>query len=103
MVNKDTNGKKYTIVWHVDDLKISHVDPKVVTDIIMGLEKQFSQTMPLSISRGKFHEYLGMIFDFSNNKEVCISMYQYITGVIDNVPDIYKQGTGGVTLASNNL
>ena len=38
--------------------------------------------MPLSISRGKVHEYLGMIFDFINKGEVYISMYQYITGVI---------------------
>ena len=28
-VNK-MNGKQSTIVWHVDDLKISHVDSKVV-------------------------------------------------------------------------
>ena len=30
-------------------------------------------------------------------------MYQYITGVINNAPEIYKQGTGGTTPAPNNL
>jgi hypothetical protein len=29
--NKMIEGKQCTIVWHVDDLKISHVDAKVVT------------------------------------------------------------------------
>ena len=28
------NGKQCTILWHVDDLKISHEDPAVRTDII---------------------------------------------------------------------
>ena len=28
------NGKQCTILWHIDDLKISHEDPAVVTDII---------------------------------------------------------------------
>ena len=59
--------------------------------------------MPLSISRGKVYEYLGMIFDFTTMDEVCILMYQYVTGMIDNTPAIYKQGTGGVTPAPPNL
>eukprot|EP00957_Ditylum_brightwellii_P134567 10259338-Ditylum_brightwellii.AAC.1 len=28
------NRKQFTMVWHVDNLKISHVDPKVVDDFI---------------------------------------------------------------------
>ena len=103
VANKDINGKQCTIVWHVDDLKISHKDAKVVTSIIEELEKRFGKTMPLSISRGKVHEYLGMIFDFTAKGEVHISMYQYITGVINNAPEIYKQGTGGTTPAPSNL
>ena len=103
MANKDINGKQCTIVWHVDDLKISHVDPNVVTNIITELERRYAQMMPLSISRGKVHEYLGMIFDFTILGEVCITMYQYITGVIDNAPAIYKQGAGGATPAPINL
>jgi len=37
MVNKITNGKQCTIIWHMDDLKISHVDKKVIEDIIKQL------------------------------------------------------------------
>jgi hypothetical protein len=32
--NKMIDGKQCTIVWHVDDLKISHVKEKVKTIII---------------------------------------------------------------------
>jgi len=34
IVNKKIHGKQCTIIWHVDDLKISHVEKKVVDDII---------------------------------------------------------------------
>ena len=31
--NKIINGSKCTIAWYVDDNKLSHKDPKVVTNI----------------------------------------------------------------------
>ena len=31
---KMIGGKQFTIVWYVDDNKLSHVDPNVVTDIL---------------------------------------------------------------------
>jgi len=40
------NGKQCIIIWHVDDLKISHVDPKVVNDVIRKLKKKFGQESP---------------------------------------------------------
>jgi len=60
VTNKVINGKQCTIIWHVDDLKISHVDPKVVKDVIEKLEKKFWQESPLVTSQGKTIEYLGM-------------------------------------------
>jgi len=41
IANKTINGKQCTILWHVDNLKISHVDPKVVNDVIKKLEEKF--------------------------------------------------------------
>ena len=32
--NKTVNGKQIRIVWHKDDLKISHVDSEVVSEYI---------------------------------------------------------------------
>ena len=34
VTNKMIHGKQCTIIWHVNDLKISHIDPKVVDDVI---------------------------------------------------------------------
>jgi len=57
VANKDINGKQCTIVFYVDDNKISHVDPDVVTDVIDILRGHFGE---LTITRGREHNFLGM-------------------------------------------
>ena len=58
VANKMINCKQITIAWHVDDLKISHVDPEVVTEIIEKLDRKYGKDTrgnkrPLTIRRGK--------------------------------------------------
>ena len=55
------NGKQCTIVWYVDDVKVSHVDETVVSDIITFMQKEFGN---LTITRGKKHQNLGMDIEF---------------------------------------
>jgi hypothetical protein len=43
VANKTINGKQCTILWHVDDLKISHVDLKAVTAILGLLDGRYGQ------------------------------------------------------------
>ena len=33
VINKIIDGKQMTIGWHVDDLKVSHHDPKTVKEL----------------------------------------------------------------------
>ena len=40
VANKFVDGKQLTVVWHVDDLKISHVNPLVVTDLVNWLKRE---------------------------------------------------------------
>ncbi len=44
-------------MWHVDDMKISYVDPDVVTYIMDKLESKFGK---MNVKRGKEHIFLGM-------------------------------------------
>jgi len=83
---KTINGKQCIIIWHVDDLKISHVDPKVVNDIIKRLEEKFRQESPLLTSQGKTVEYLGMCIDYTVKGKVNISMYDYIDMMLAELP-----------------
>jgi len=43
MANRIMNGKQCRLIWHVDDLKISHAENKVIEDIIKQLNKTFGK------------------------------------------------------------
>jgi predicted secreted hydrolase len=44
VTNKDISGKQFTIVWHVDDTKISqHTDNKGVSYVIEKIEARFGE------------------------------------------------------------
>jgi hypothetical protein len=86
VANNTINDKQCTIIWHVDDLKIFHVDSKVVDGIISLLEKEFGKQGPLSIHREKVHDYLGMCLDFRCPGRLVVSMESYQT-MIEEMPD----------------
>ena len=76
-----------TVVWHVDDLKVSHVDCKEVDKFVMQMEETFGADAPLSVSRGKIHDYLGMNLDFHVEGEVRIDMEHYIDMMLHDTPE----------------
>ena len=80
IVNKMVGGKQFTITWHVDDLKLSHIDKKVVGKIIKWMKSLYGQDM--SISRGNKHDCLGMMLDFSVRLQVEVTIVDYLKGVI---------------------
>ena len=83
--NKMINGSQMTVIFHVDDGIVSHIDPKQVTDFLKELSKIYGKTDPLTIKRGKIHDYLGMTIDFSTDQQVMITMYDYIVKLIDKL------------------
>eukprot|EP00978_Attheya_sp_CCMP212_P044734 scaffold320412_cov39-Attheya_sp.AAC.1 len=80
------NGKQCTIVWHVDNIKISHVDSKAVTSVIDQLQDAFGTETPITVKRGKFHDYLGMTLDFSSPGKVRVTMIDYIKNMLADLP-----------------
>ena len=87
-------GSQLTITWHVDDLKISHVDKEVLEDLLNQLNGAFRKNGPLTIHRGKKHDYLGMWLDFSLDGKVQVQMFDYIDNMLANLP---KDMCGTVT------
>ena len=43
VANKQINGTQYTIVWHVDDLKIFHNDSAVVDEVIASVGDKYGK------------------------------------------------------------
>ena len=58
--------------WHVNDLKISHMEKRVVDHVIDKLNKRFREYSPLSTSTGKKLEYLGMTLDYMTKGKVML-------------------------------
>ena len=43
VANKMVNSEQLTICWHVDDLKSSHIDPKVNDEFLQWIKDTFGQ------------------------------------------------------------
>ena len=43
VANKMVNGEQLTVCWHVDDLKSSHIDPKVNNKFLQWNKDMFGQ------------------------------------------------------------
>jgi hypothetical protein len=41
VTNKMVNRKQLTMSWHVDDLKASHMDPKIIDGFVQGIEETY--------------------------------------------------------------
>ena len=92
MANKIVDGVQPTVVWHVDDLKVSHVDAGVVTRMSVWMQKTYELLFDdgsgsMKLKRGKIHEYLGMQLDFSVAGQVKIILFDYIQETLE---DFYK-------------
>ena len=83
VMNMMINDHQCTVLWHVDDLKISHKDEQVVVDVLKYLEECYGK---LSVTLGKSHTYIGMNIECVGRK-VKISMKHYLEEAIEAFPD----------------
>jgi hypothetical protein len=71
VANKTVDEKQCISAWYVDDNKISHVDPEVVTDVVDKIEERFGK---ITITQGKEHVFWGMNITYLDNRTAKISM-----------------------------
>ena len=94
--NKEINGKQYTVVWQVGDNDLSHVDPKVVTEIIEVIKRHFGD---LVIIRGNEHELLDMKAIMERkNKKIIIDMREQI----EEAFEMFGEGLDGTVASASN-
>ena len=86
VVNKIINGSQCTIGWHVDDLKISHMDGNVNREILAILQQEYGKEAPIPSTTGKVHDYLGMTIDYSTPGKVVFRMEDYIDCLLSECP-----------------
>jgi hypothetical protein len=85
VANKLVNGKQMTVCWHVDDLKVSHVDSLELTRFVHRIAKIYGEQ--ITVKRGQVHDYLGMDLDYSLEGKVRVSMIGYLDKVFKDFPE----------------
>jgi hypothetical protein len=86
VVNKIIDGKQCTILWHVDDLKLSHVKQEVLEEVADKINARYGQQTPIVVHRGKIHDYLGMTIDYSEEGKVKFMMFDYVENLLEEAP-----------------
>jgi hypothetical protein len=99
-------GKQLTICWHVDDLKVSHVMPKVMDRMIKYLVRKEYESIfedgsgAMEVSRGKTHKYLGMTLDYNVRGQVSVTVFDHLDDILTVFEKIEPNGGGTKTSAA---
>ena len=96
VANKLVKGKQCSLVWYVNNKKVSHMKAKVVEDLINDLKKHFGE---LAVTRGKKHTFWGMNRDITEKVEIDMKE-QFLEAIEELEENIDKKVT---TPASSHL
>lgn len=85
VANKVVNGKQMTVMWHVDDLKVSHLDYHEITRFLHYMGTRYGNR--ITVNRGNVHDYLEMDLDFSKKGVLRVSMIKCIHKIFASFPE----------------
>ena len=93
VVNRNVRDNQHTIVWHVDDVKSSHIDSTVNDDFYNWTESQYGsdEIGHVTVTRGTKHDYLGMILDYSQVGALKVDMKYYIEAMLEEFPEEVRE------------
>ena len=86
VVNKMINGEQLTVCWHVDDIKSSHIDPKVNKEFLQWIKATYRQLNQVKMTQGLLHDYLGMTLNYSVPGQVSINTSHYVKKMVKEFP-----------------
>ena len=84
------NDKKCTIIWHVDNLNMSHIYPDIVSSVIDDIDAECGKIAKMTITRGKIHKYLRIPIDYYSPGKLILSMVDYIIKILNYTPEYTK-------------
>lgn len=85
VMNKEIEGSQCTVLWHVDDIKVSHKHQSVVEEVMQGLADKYNAVLKPDF--GDTHDYVGMHIHFPGDKSVHIKMSSYIENALSDFPE----------------
>jgi hypothetical protein len=98
VANKKVQGSQQAILFHVDDLKLSHKMKWVNDRFKKLLNSKYGNHGKVTATHGKVHDYLGMELDYRKRGELKINMTKYVENMINDFP--VKLGKKGIVADS---
>ena len=92
-----------TIMFHIDNLLMTHKLPHIVTLFIKKLEQEYATHAPLTVTRGLVHDYLGMTFDLRVLGQVALLQYNYLKYSTMDYQTITKSATKEISIGLHRL
>ena len=89
-MNNTIDNKQCTLIWHIDNMKISHVDPVFISSVLADIDAEYGKITKITITRGKVHKYHRMTIDYSLQGKLILLMIDYIGNMLDNIPEYMK-------------
>jgi hypothetical protein len=84
--NKKFQGLQQTIVFHMDNLKLSHKSKSVNDKFEKWLNSMYGKHGKVTATRGQIHNYLWMELDYWKQGELKINMTKYVENMLNNFP-----------------
>ena len=103
VANRLKEGKQQTVRFHVDDLMSSHINTRINDEFAKWLQNKYGTYGDVKVTRGKVHDYLGMILDFREDKKLIVDMTKYVKGMLDEFPIKFEESDKTSTPASDDL
>ena len=88
VMNREVDGSQETILFHVDDLKISHRNNAVLKNTVAQLTKRYGKINDLTVTYGKVHEFIGVTFDFSEEGKLMVKMDDYVDEILESADQL---------------
>lgn len=86
--------------WHVDDFLETHVDEKVKHELVSWFDMKYGKETPVSVRRGRKHDYLGMKVNFSQKGKMRVTMFNYITEILNEALEAFT-GTASTPVSKH--
>jgi hypothetical protein len=68
------------VTWHVDNLKSSHIDPKINNEFLKWLKKKYASDKigEIKAMQGNKHDYLALTLNFLTPGVLKVNMTLYV-------------------------
>ena len=83
VANRVKKDKQHTVVFHVDDLKSSHVNSKVNDEFAKWSESKCGEHSKVKAHCSKVHDYLGMTFNYSKKGKVKVDITSHVEDTLN--------------------